>query len=320
MTSEQAFKILFPIGCRSDRGLVEPIIRRLKKESWCEVWEQPLIPMDFAGSLQIMQDFFDMAGKPDLVFINADRVEMMAATCAAFLNNVKIAHYQAGVVNDPITTYDDIFRHCMTLMSDIQFCESNEAQDAVYNILLAIRTGQNGEFYTGSYNPYKSIELVGITHLDDLEIDESKVPKVHCKSDMGGREWNVYGIKEYDLVLYNTPTMEDYRQDIATIERLIKDNYSVLVSGNPDGEAESQLADKVDEFHIDLPRPQFFGLLKNCSRFITNSSSAIYEAPYFLKPEQIIMVGNRNRNRPPVECKPGGSNNIVRILKEYAEV
>jgi len=100
---------------------------------------------------------------------------------------------------------------------------------------------------------------------------------------------------------------------------LIKDNYSVLVSGNPDGEAEMQLAQAVDEFHIDLPRPQFFGLLKNCNRFITNSSCATTEAPYFLKPEQIIMVGNRNRNRPAVKCEPGGSDNICKILKELAE-
>lgn len=46
-----------------------------------------------------------------------------------------------------------------------------------------------------------------------------------------------------------------------------------------------------------LPRPQFLGLLKNCKRFITNSSCEYYEAPIFLKPEQIIHIGKRNEER-----------------------
>ena len=75
----------------------------------------------------------------------------------------------------------------------------------------------------------------------------------------------------------------------------------------------------VDQYYDNLPRPQFLGLLKNCRRFITNSSAAIYEAPHFLKPEQIIMVGDRNRNRPKGPFKTGASDRIVEILHEMAK-
>jgi UDP-N-acetylglucosamine 2-epimerase len=73
----------------------------------------------------------------------------------------------------------------------------------------------------------------------------------------------------------------------------------------------------VDIYYPNLPRPQFLGLLKNCHRFVTNSSCAIYEAPHFLKPEQIVQIGNRNLNRPRGPFEPGASDRIVAILKDY---
>jgi len=128
---------------------------------------------------------------------------------------------------------------------------------------------------------------------------------------------------DYDLILYNTPTTTDYRPEVYAMEEIIarEGNYRILIGGNPDGEAETEtkLIEMMNQFYPSLPRAQFLGLLKNCKRFITNSSSAIYEAPYFLKPEQIIMIGQRNRNRPKVDCQPGGSDRIVKAIQEYLE-
>jgi UDP-N-acetylglucosamine 2-epimerase len=95
-----------------------------------------------------------------------------------------------------------------------------------------------------------------------------------------------------------------------------KGTMCVQIGGNPDGTT-IQLPGV--QYYDNLPRPQFLGLLKNCQRFITNSSCAIYEAPHFLKPEQIIMVGDRNKNRPRGPFQTGASDRIVSILKEYLE-
>jgi len=296
------FNILIPIGCRSDEGLSAPVIRLLKKEAWCGVWTYTLKAQDFVSSYVMTEVFFKLEGKPDLILITGDRVEMCASACAAFHNNVKIAHLYAGIVNDPITIYDDIDRHCITLWSDIQFCENEEAVCQVTALLYPFK------YPDAVYN-------VGITHLDDLEIDDSKVPV--GMSEMPTSELNKV---PYDLILYNTPTKEYQVNDTYSLAKYLDDRYTILVSGNPDGDKDTMFKDFVDEFFINLPRAQFLGLLKNCSRFITNSSSAIYEAPYFLKPEQIIMIGDRNKNRPEVDCKPGGSEKIVKILKEYAKI
>lgn len=285
-------RIVVPVGCRSDEGLSAPIIKRLR-EAGFDVYNCKLEPQNFITSYQIM-DYVCKAEKhignhnhekPDLVLIVGDRVEMCAAAAAAFHNNVKIAHVYAGVINNPVTTYDDIDRHCITLWSDIQFVESEGVAGAVWDLLYAVGLKPN-------------IHNVGITHLEDLENDESQCPVV-----------------PYDLVLLNENPQSD-----SDIEEIITKHYSlnmVLIAGNPDGQSWTKLIPCMMHTYPTLPRAQFLGLLKNCQRFISNSSCCIYEAPYFLKPEQIIMIGDRNKTRPKVDCKPGGSDRIVSILTDY---
>jgi UDP-N-acetylglucosamine 2-epimerase len=302
---EKTFNILCPVGCRSDRGLVEPIIRRLRQDPAFEVLQYDLKPMDFIESYRITVDKINEF-HPSLFFSNADRVEMTGATAAAFHNKIKIAHYQAGVINDPITTFDDVDRHVITLWSDIQFCENQAAANTIW----MEDEGYDGWYERGLFAGIKepNIHIVGITHLDDLEVDESKVPVKPV--DILNKKYPVMKIP-YDLILINNEPLNDVAFSFE------KKRHTIQIGGNPDGTVWRAYLD--GGYYPNLPRPQFLGLLKNCQRFITNSSCAITEAPYFLKPEQIVMVGDRNRNRPPVECKPGGSDKIVAILKEYAE-
>src|SRR4030042_6324287 len=44
-------------------------------------------------------------------------------------------------------------------------------------------------------------------------------------------------------------------------------------------------------------RPRFLSLIKNCRKFITNSSCAHYEAPFLINKKQIIQIGLRNAER-----------------------
>jgi len=298
--------VCVPVGCRSDAGLSAPIIRRLRESGWCDVQVVQLEPQDFIPSYQIADCVCKghrhignhNAKKPDLVFITGDRVEQCAAAAAAFHNNVKIAHYGAGVVNYPLTTYDDVDRHCITLWSDIQLCEDDNALCVVWDIKQSVCLKSKAY-------------IVGIPHLDDLEVDTSKVPYRYDQKE----KIDMYN---YDLVLYNTPTIGDCSKDIASIRDLIGNSYSVLIGGNPDGDdADDKLSSCVDEYYPNLPRTQFFGLLKNCQRFISNSSVCVYEAPHFLKPEQIIQIGNRNYNRPRGPFQTGASDKIVEILRDY---
>ena len=271
-----------PIGCRSDEGLSAPVIRRLKAADWCDVIILDLVPQQFGHSYNLTEAML-YETRPDLVLITGDRVEMCAAAAAAFHNKAKIAHLYAGIVNDPVTTFDDVDRHCITLWSDIQFCEDGCSKAETEALLYPFKDSNAHE--------------VGITHLDDIEIDGSKVPK-SCHNGIDPID--------YDLLLINN-------EPLGETPTVSKERYTIQIGGNPDG----KFPVVGDERYENLHRPQFLGLLKNCQRFITNSSAAIYEAPYFLKPEQIVMVGQRNRNRPRGPFKTGASDRIVEILREY---
>ena len=287
--------ICVPVGCRSDAGLSAPIIKRLRESGWCEVQVVQLEPQEFIPSYQIAEYYCrgephignHNHKKPDLLFITGDRVEQCAAANAAFLNQIPIAHYYGGIINLPITTYDDVFRHTITMLSNIQFVESNEAAGVVWDLKHAVGLKSN-------------IHVVGISHLDDMALDESLVPKT-----------------KYTLILYNPPTT--ISNDIYDIysQSCIYNDYTILIGSNPDGKTNAYLEEMVDIYYPNLPRAQFLGLLKNCHRFISNSSCCIYEAPHFLNPEQIIMIGDRNKNRPRGPFKTGASDKIVTILKEY---
>lgn len=308
-------RILVPIGCRSDEGLSVPVIKRLKAAGF-DVGVLQLFPQDFLKSYAATDDWFDEHGRPDLMFITGDRVEMCAAAAAAFHNKVKIAHFYAGVVNDPITTFDDVDRHCITLWSDIQFVENEEAKQTIYGD----DETYDGTVYFGLLHAIckeANCHIVGISHLDDLDVDLSLVP-------IG--EGGYYA--PYDLILWNRPPITPYEELQKDMDDIANGTcgdrgpglITIQIGGNPDGndlliEDEGNSCPHI--FYDNLPRPQFLGLLKNCQRFITNSSAAIYEAPHFLKPEQIVMVGDRNRNRPRGPFKTGASDRIVEILREY---
>jgi GDP/UDP-N,N'-diacetylbacillosamine 2-epimerase (hydrolysing) len=293
-------KILVPIGCRSDEGLSAPIIKRMELAGF-EIETIELKPQNFLWSYEWVNRRLAM-NKYDLIFITGDRVEMCAAAAAAFHNKIPIAHYYAGVINDPVTTFDDIDRHCITLWSDIQFVENYRALEVVWDLKYA-----SGSRINRCYD-------VGISHLDDLEIDESLVPSRNNYKTITTLDEGDGVIIDgkipvpYDLVLMNHESKypKGWFWD--------KERYEIQIEGNPDGKPEKLIG--CDVLFENLPRAQFLGLLKNCTRFITNSSCAIYEAPYFLKPEQIIMIGDRNKNRPKDQFKTGASDRIVKILQE----
>ena len=269
-------KIIVPRGCRSDWGLSDPIIKRLKEAEWCEVIVIDLNPASFGDSYFKTKSLI-LHFEPDLFLAIGDRIEMCAATCAAFHTSVPIAHYGAGITNYPIATLDDINRHCITLWSEILLCEDYEAEMTAFKILDSIGKANNIR---------KNFHIIGHTHIDDIEVDESLVP-----SD------------PYDLVLYNPTTM--YKEDVSSIARDL--NNVIWIGSNPDPNyLENKLLDYTYdyEYYENLPRPQFLGLLKNCKRFISNSSCTYYEAPLFLKPEQIIIIGDRN-------CKRSSKGNII---------
>lgn len=161
--------ILIPVGCRSDYNLTRGLRNNIKDALMIE-----LDPSSFGTSyikvLEALENY-----KVECIIITGDRWEMLAACISAFENCIPIAHLYAGVKNS-FATHDDIFRHMITLMSDIQLVENQKCAKTVKRLCNAIGKKPN-------------IHVVGITHLDEVILDYSKVP-----------------LEPYNLILYNPTT------------------------------------------------------------------------------------------------------------------
>ena len=176
-------------------------------------------------------------------------------------------------------THDEVYRWAITHMSMMALCTTPEAKQRVIDFYDTV--GSNG-----------CTRIVGNVMLDNM-------PNL-----------------EYDVVLYN-PVIK-----IDQIDSDVKD-ICLLLKGlafwfPPNGDVGSS---KVDHYvnMPNLPRAQYLAILKHCRRFITNSSSAYYEAQFLLYQEQIVIIGERNKERSSKYenmAIPNASDNIIKILKE----
>jgi len=331
-------RVLIPIGCRSDEGLSAPLIRRLRETDWCDCTTIPLSPANYIESYKIIEKHLSLCNY-DLVIATGDRIEMEAFAKCAFLHNIPIAHFYAGVIDYSFVLFDDILRHSITLMADIAFCEDRDSAYRVMKLWDSIGK-YKGKIKDPNSLDKNEIYNVGISHMDDLELDESLVPRYRycdkCEILLDCKEPNGIGcIEPYDLVVYNPPTHASelgnktlITKELDLLIKLLKLNKKTFfVDPNPDPYNHFIMEYIYSknyhdfEFKYKLPRPKFLGFLKNCSRYITNSSNINYEArPLGLKDEQIIQVGLRNKGRStPKQLELGASQKIVKILKEWWE-
>ena len=174
--------------------------------------------------------------KADYVMAIGDREETYDVVLKAYKKHIPIIHLWAGEITE-WEVDNDVYRHSMTLMSDIQLCTNDEARRRVESLCKA--ADKRSSSYT-----------IGNIMLDNLKIDESEVPT--CG---------------YDLVLYNPPNRLSYKvikKEIREILSKVGDTYIWI---EPNGDRGSKLVNKYVTTKS-LDRPIFLGLMKNCNKFL----------------------------------------------------
>ena len=241
----------------------------------------------------------------DIVIAVSDREETFNRCLNAYRRNQYIVHLCAGEVGC-WTTCDDVYRHSITLMSDIQLCFNDFDRFTVETLCNCIGKSANAH-------------VIGNFRLDNLDTDESIIPD-----------------EEYDLVLYNPPSRlsdDSIRKEVSDILKQL-DKYTIWIE--PNGDRGSDLiGNLVKHYIIDrrepeidwtptMVRPQFLGLVKNCTRFLTNSSCQFTEAQFLMDKENIIQIGRRNSERNARytdQSKVCNANDILDIiLREWQKL
>jgi UDP-N-acetylglucosamine 2-epimerase len=280
---------------RAEHGLLEPVIAELEKWSqFHPFWAQDKQhPDDLVSGMESAAIAHRMA-KLDFGIVPCDRQEMVGVALYLFYHNIPFAQLHAGDTGSGV--HDEIGRWIISRCASIHFCDSPQS---VNNLL---KSGEEDwrVFYVGS------------TAFDNVTLDESIVPK-----------------GPFNLVLVHPDTFSEYqtRTDIEdALWQIGKETLAVVIGPNHDKNWEiiHQAWIKRRDFgppNINyvpsgFPRPQFLALMKHCTKFITNSSSALYELPFFDRGKW-VNIGLRNANREQLRIiDVGASARIALIIRD----
>ena len=246
-------------------------------------------------ALSAFTDYFENS-RPDLLVVLGDRYEIFAATAAATILGIAVAHISGGDVTEG--ALDDTFRHCITKMSLLHFPGCKQSAERLIqlgeNPSRVFNVGEPGVENCFSVMPIRRSELQSCLGFDITQ-------------------------KSYAIVTFHPATMEDNSAEaqvcelISALENFPNMNF-IITKANADsgGRAINQIWDKQANAHSNwlvvssLGVERYISAMKYAEMIIGNSSSGIVEAPAMKKPS--INIGNRQRGRMMAEsvicCEP----------------
>lgn len=237
--------------------------------------------------------------KPDIVFIHADRFEMMAVALAAAYLNIPIAHNEAGDISG---TIDESVRHAITKLAHIHFAATEQSRERV------IQMGEDPRFVFTVGSP----AIDALVHLDRV------VPP--------GMVGAVNPAEPYILAMAHPVATESAGENarmmaglITALERLAMP--TVFIGGNSDSRSRATgpaFAAWTSQKRLPnlfatkwMHPDQYLRVLANASCAIGNSSSFIREGAYLGTPA--VLVGSRQQGRERGE-------NVVEVAADAEEI
>lgn len=234
--------------------------------------------------------------KPDMLLVLGDRFEILAASEAAFVQRVPIAHLCGGDVTNG--ALDDGFRHAITKMASLHFVTNESA---------ARRVRQLGEMPERIFN-------VGSTGIDFLK--EASYPDRAALSAALGYEipQRFLLVTFHPVTLDPVPSAAQMDELLVALGTLPPEIGLIFTYANADADGIT-LNDLIQDFvtrrvgahaHASLAPLIFQSLMKHAAAIVGNSSSGLYEAPSFDIPS--VNIGRRQDGRPRaasvIDCAP----------------
>lgn len=226
---------------------------------------------------------------PDVLVVLGDRLEAFAATHAATILSVPVAHIHGGEVTEG--AMDDALRHSLTKMSYLHFPSTEDHRRRV------IQLGEAPE----------RVYAHGAPIVDALEALEL-LPKSEVESRFGVR------LDEPAALVTFHPAVMDAAEPEVLAEELLEgllavDGLHIIITGSNSDIGTADVRARIAAFVADHPeRVDFvesFGQLGYLSAMsaaavvVGNSSSTVLEAPVLGIPS--VLIGDRQKGRPLAE-------------------
>lgn len=313
-------KIFYITGSRAEYGVMMPVLRAIDEHSDLElslIVTGMHLMKDFGCSVeQIRKDGFRIVdevqfrflsddgksmaksvgdlivnfadvigrGNPDIIFVEGDRSEMLAAAMVGAFMNIPVAHSSGGDVSGSI---DNSVRHAITRLAHIHFPITKESADRL------LKMGEE---------PWR-IHMFGTPGVD-FEVENLMKPEKVAK-ELG------FDLKRSILLVVQHPVtteVEDAGRQMNETLKAIAELKEQTVLIYPNSDAGSQKIVEVIKrceylpfIHIfkNIPRDFYLSMMNSASVMVGNSSSALVEAPYFGLPS--VNIGTRQMGRERAE-------------------
>lgn len=339
-------KICVITGTRAEYGILRPLIMRIKNDEYFELTiaatgmhlseafgytykdieadglkvdvkidilqnDDSNIGMAMAIGLGVPKfaDYFEKS-RPDLVIVLGDRFEIFAASIAAAIMHIPIAHLHGGETTEG--AIDEYFRHAITKMSYLHFASTDLYKKRI------IQMGESPErvFNVGAL----SVEnIFNLPFLDKEELGQT----------IGFDLNNPFAlITFHPVTLENDTAVQQLNELLAAVDEKEDMNY-IFTKANADANGRA-INERLEEYCAGKSNVKLFtsmGVLnyltamKHCEMVIGNSSSGIGEAPVFKVPS--INIGDRQKGRllaeSVISCEPNKQSILDAIEKAFAK-
>lgn len=227
--------------------------------------------------------------QPDIIVVLGDRFEVLAASQAAMISRIPIAHLHGGETTEGVI--DEAIRHAVTKMAHIHFVSSSVYRNRV------IQMGERPDrvYTTGA---------IGLDNIRKMELmDRTRFE----------RSIN-FPLKEKSFLLtYHPVTLEKGSSEIVMNQLFLAlDEFpdATCIFTKPNADMEGRFISKmIDKYvqqrparcvsFVSLGQLRYLSAIQHVDVVIGNSSSGILEVPFFKKPT--VNIGDRQKGRIQAE-------------------
>ena len=243
--------------------------------------------------------------KPDLVVVLGDRFEIFAATAAALVTKIPVAHLHGGETT--AGAFDEAFRHSITKMSHLHFVATDEYRSRVLQL---------GE------NP-KNVYLVGGVGIDSIK-NLPLLSKEDFENQLGIKLDTKSLLITFHPVTLDSESPEQQMKELLAALSHLHDTTLIFTMPNADTGGRA-LIDMIEKFvgqnknakvFTSLGQLKYLSCISHVDGVVGNSSSGLTEVPTFKK--GTINVGDRQLGRiqasSVINCEPK-EKDIKRAIK-----
>lgn len=252
---------------------------------WSEADSRLAVAADIGKALPLYAEALT-ALDPDVLVVLGDRLEAFAATTAATILSIPVAHIHGGELTEG--AMDDALRHSITKMAYLHFPSTEQHRQRV------IQLGEEPS----------RVHFHGAPIVDALNALEL-LPREAVETEFGIR------LSEPAALMTFHPAVMDVESPEALLEELLEGvlavpDLHVVITGSNSDIGTADVRRRIEEFVAAHPdRVDFvesFGQLGYLSAMasaavvVGNSSSTVLEAPVLGVPS--VLIGDRQKGRP----------------------